>query len=434
MPGEPDVMTNAKEAKGLRQETECISALNPYDELPYKSFPVEWTAPERLAVASLLHGGPRSPLDTYRVLELGCGGGANLFPLAFYRRQGNFVGIDGARSQIEIADARKSELKLSNIDFICTDFLTAAQQLSGQFDYIIAHGIFSWVSNEVRDALLGLCAERLRHGGLLYLNYNTRPGWNIRGMVRDFLLAQTAGTASLLDRAQAAQDVAAKVVASLTVGEHPYSQLLSNEFKFVCENHVSYVAHEFLATDNYAYWRSEFLGLAGRYGLEHVADADFNYPSGKIPEDLGLRLMTGGIVGRGLDDTVDLLCYRQLHSPILTKGPWARQPPTIDEFSNLFIASCLVPCASSGPEHQMFQHPSGYQVEAKEEVIRTALNRLQPLWPRGVRIGAVFPDVAQVMEDLKLLHRNDLIELRCIEPGAYGDCSDPLNRLEARLG
>jgi SAM-dependent methyltransferase len=411
-----------------------MTTINPYDELPYRSLPIEWTAPERLAVASLLHGGPRAPLDTYRVLELGCGDGANLLPLAFYRRQGSFVGVDGAHSQIKIAAARKASLELTNIDFIPADFLTAATQISGQFDYILAHGIFSWVPQDVRDALLDLCAKRLRRGGLLYLNYNTRPGWNVRGMVREFLLAQTAEISSLQDRAQAAQDVAAKVVASLTVGEHPYSQLLSNEFTFVCENHVSYVAHEFLTTDNNAYWRSEFLGLAGRYGLEYVADADFNYPSGKIPEDLGLRLMASGIVGRGLDDTVDLLCYRQLHTPILTRSPWTRQPPTIEEFSNLYIASCLTPCASSGPDHQMFQHPSGYQVEAKEEVIRTALNRLQALWPRGVRIGAVFPDVAQVMEDLQLLHRNGLIELRCIEPGESGESSDLLNRLEGRWG
>lgn len=411
-----------------------MTTINPYDELPYKSFPIEWTAPERLVVASLLHGGPRAPLDTYRVLELGCGDGANLLPLAFYRRQGNFVGIDGARSQIEIAEARKSELKLGNIDFIHADFLTAAKQISGHFDYIIAHGIFSWVSHDVRDVLLDLFAKRLRHGGLLYLNYNTRPGWNVRGMVREFLLAQTAGTASLLARAQAAQDVAAKVVASLTVGEHPYSQLLSNEFTFVCENHVSYVAHEFLATDNHAYWRSEFLGLARRYGLEHVADADFNYPSGKIPEDLGPRLMTDGIVGCGLDDTVDLLCYRQLHSPILTQEPFVQHKPDIKEFENLFIASCLTPYASSDTEHRIFQHPSGYQVEAKEEVIRTALKTLQPLWPRGVRIGEIFPDVAQMLDDLKLLHRNGLIELRCIEPGESGESSDMLNRLEAHWG
>src|SRR5712691_11212951 len=169
------------------------SSANPYDELPYKSLPIEWTAPERLALASVLHGGPRPPLDAYRVLELGCGNGANLLPLAYYRRHAIFVGVDGARSQIEAAQARTSALHLHNIEFLHADFRTAARRLSGQFDYIIAHGVFSWVSDDVRDALLRLFAQHLRRGGLVYLNYNTRPGWNVRGLVREFLLAQTAG-------------------------------------------------------------------------------------------------------------------------------------------------------------------------------------------------------------------------------------------------
>jgi SAM-dependent methyltransferase len=408
--------------------------LNPYDELPYKCHPIEWTAPERLALASLLHGGPRQPLDTYRVLELGCGDGANLLPLAYYRRHATFIGIDGASSQIEIADARKSALELSNIEFIHSEFLTAAHRLSGQFDYIIAHGIFSWVPGDVRDALLELCTQHLRHGGLLYLNYNTRPGWNVRGMVREFLLAQTAGMTSLRMRAELAQEVAAKIVSSLAVGEHPYSQLISNEFGFVCENHVSYVAHEYLAADNHPYWRSEFLTLARRYGFEYVADADFCYSSGRLPEDLAPRLDKEQITGRALDDTVDLLCYRQLHSPILTQGPWVWDPPSLEEFAHLLVASCLVPCAPNGAENPMFQHPSGYQVEAKEAVMVAALKRLQPLWPQGLRIGTVFPDVSQVMDDLKLLQRNGLIELRCIEPRELAVCPDSLNTLESDYG
>ncbi len=139
-----------------------ISQGNPYDDVPYKSHSIEWTAPERLALASLLHGGPRVSLEDYRVLELGCGDGANLLPLAFYRRHATFIGVDGAASQINKADARKTALGLSNIEFIHADFVTANQQLTGQFDYIIAHGIFSWVARDVRDALLKLFAQRLR--------------------------------------------------------------------------------------------------------------------------------------------------------------------------------------------------------------------------------------------------------------------------------
>lgn len=406
---------------------------NPYDELPYRSLPIEWSAPERLTLASLLHGGPRSPLNRYRVLELGCGNGANLLPLAYYRRHADFVGIDGAETQIALANSRKEVLNLSNIEFIHRDFLTAAECLSGQFDYIIAHGVFSWVPHDVRDAFLKLCTQRLRSGGLLYLNYNTYPGWNVRGMVRQFLLAQTSGEESLTMRGQRAQEVAAKVVSSVPIGEHPYAQLIANEFRFVSENHVSYVVHEYLSADNHPYWRSDFLTLMSQYDLSYVADADFNYASRRIPEELAPRLEKEQITGRTIDDTVDLLCYRQLHSPILTKGHWMKQPLGVEEFASLYIASCLAP-GTADREERMFQHPSGYEVEAKDEVIRTALMKLQSLWPRGLTVGELFQDVGLVMDDIKLLQRNGLIELRCIEPDDIATSRTPLNRLESDPG
>lgn len=422
-------MMNVERFTKLLQESEIKSALNPYDELPYKSQPIEWSAPERLALASLLHGGPRPPLDKYRVLELGCGNGANLLPLAYYRRHADFVGIDGAASQIAIANSRKEALELSNIEFIHGDFLTVAECLSGQFDYIIAHGVFSWVPPDVRDAFLKLCTQRLRSGGLLYLNYNTHPGWNVRGMVREFLLAQTEGEGSLKLRGQKAQEVAAKVVSSLTIGEHPYAQLIANEFRFVCENHVSYVVHEYLSADNHPYWRSDFLTLMSQYDLSHVADADFNYASGRIPEELAPRLEKEQITGRTIENTVDLFCYRQLHSPILTNGHWTMQQLSVEEFSNLYVASCLAP-STADREERTFQHPSGQEVEAKDALMRTVFRKLQPLWPKAVRVGALFQDVDEVIDDLKLLHRNGLIELRCVEPDEFIGYGDVLNKLE----
>ena len=116
---------------------------NPYDELPYKSLPIEWTAPERLAVASLLHGGPRAPVETYRVLDLGCGNGANVIRLAYYRRQAAFVGVDGAASQIELANVWKSALDLSNIEF--TTRISALPQLV--WEGVCQRGHEKWLSD-----------------------------------------------------------------------------------------------------------------------------------------------------------------------------------------------------------------------------------------------------------------------------------------------
>ena len=350
-----------------------MSESNAYDELPYRCLPVEWTAPERLAVTSLMHGGPRQPPDGYRVLELGCGDGANLLPLAYYRPASEFVGVDGALRQIEAAAAGARKLKLANLEFIHADFRAAQRHLSGTFDFIIAHGVFSWVPEEVRDDLFELCDRHLSTQGLLYLNYNCYPGWKVRGLVRDFLLTQTAAIGNLADRAQQAQRVAEQFAAALRGHDHPYSQLMANEFEFVCENHASYVAHEYLAAENRAYWRSEFLELARKRGFGFVADADYCYRMQQVPEHLLATLQTCNLAGN-VHETTDLLCYRQLHSPVFTRAAWIPQPVRLEEFTALWMASSLRPKEEIGDIGRMFEHPSGYEVEAKDAPMRRALS------------------------------------------------------------
>lgn len=407
---------------------------NAYEELPYRSMPIEWTAPERLALASLLHGGPRSRLDEYRVLELGCADGANLLPMAFFRRNAGFVGIDSAESQIAIANTRKDALGVENIEFACTDFCDADRYLNGEFDFIIAHGVFSWIPDAVRDAILNLCAHHLRDDGLFYLNYNTYPGWSVRGMIRRCLLARTNAATSLRERALLAQEIAAELATSVGAGGHPFAQLLAKEFRFVTENHHSYVAHEYLAADNHAYWRSEFMQLVRKHGFEYVADADFSYPSGRVTTSPTPQPVQGHLACQEFDDATDLLCYRQLHSPILSLARGVHCPPSMEEFGNLTIASCLSVCACEVEEHQMFQHPSGYKVEAKEASIQAAFIRLRQHWPEGLRIGEIFQDVASVIDDLLLLQRNGLIEIRYPNSRGSSVSSDLLNRMEAAHG
>ena len=405
-----------------------------YDDLPYKSMPIEWTAPERLALASLLHAGPRPRLDGYRVLELGCADGSNLVPMAFFRPTAAFVGIDSARSQIALADGRKKTVGLENVEFVCTDLCDADRQVSGEFDFIIAHGVFSWIPDATRDAMLGFSARHLRCDGLFYLNYNTYPGWHVRGLIRRLLLTRTRAGASLCERASLAQEIAAQLAASISPGENPFTQLLVRELAFVSEHHPSYVAHEYLAADNHAYWRSEFMKLASNYGFEYVADADFRYPSGRMTPGATPQCLQQDLSGQEVDDAMDLLCYRQLHSPILCLGPSARRPHSLPEFADLTIASCLSSCAAEDGGTNRFQHPSGYEVETKERGMEAALMHLRTQWPKGMRIGDLFHDVARVMDDLKLLDRSGLIEIRCREPCESLESAELLNRMEAKHG
>lgn len=410
------------------------SPSSPYDEVPYRSFPIEWTAPERLALASLLHGGPRQSLDRYRMLELGCNDGTNLIPLAYYRPRATFVGVDAAAGQVALANEKRTLLGLTNIAFIGSDFVSAGDALSGQFDFIVAHGVFSWVSHENRDALLRLCAERLRPGGLLYLNYNARPGWNVRGLVRDYLLAQTARITSLAARTGRARELAARMAEELAGAEHPYSRLLGNEFRFVGQNHPSHTAHEYLAEYNYAYTRREFLNLLACHEFSPVADADFNYISGRLPEGLPSALARLDVEHDTVVEAADLLCYRQLHSPILTQRGFVRRKPELPELSRLLVASLLVESGTDGQGVVRFEHPSGYEVEAKSESIASGLRSLQSRWPRGVRLADAFCDVSEVIDDVRLLQRNGMIELCLVDPYDSDIPHEPLNAVERRFG
>lgn len=398
---------------------------NPYEQVPYRCQPIEWTAPERLALASLLHGGPCPDVQRCRVLELGCGDGSNLLPLSYYRPQAQFVGVDGAGTQIELAKRRCRQLQLANVEFLHLDFMQANDHLDGQFDFIIAHGIFSWVPDDVRDALLTLCRQRLADNGLLYLNYNARPGWNVRGMVRDYLLALTASGESLQQRAVQAQRAASGMAQALEAESHPFSQLLASEFRFVCDNHSSYVAHEYLAEHNHAYWRSEFLALAAGAGFHPVADADFNYPSGRIDSALPERLKTLALTGLHVGDTVDLVTYRQLHSPLLARQPVSVRAPA-DVLGSLQVAACLAPVGVDQPG--WFVHPNGFQVETREAPLHDALQTLARIWPRSESVASLLQDNERAVADLLLLHQHGLVELRL--PQAPVSLESPhMNRL-----
>lgn len=414
---------------------------NPYDELPYRSAPIEHTAPERLSLVSLLHGGPRMELEAgYRVLELGCADGANLLPMAWFRRHASFVGIDGARTQIQRARARAAALGLENLEYLHADFTTADARLAGQFDFIVAHGVFSWISRPARDALLELCQRRLRPGGLLYLSYNARPGWNVRGMVREFLLAQTAGIADLRARVDAARDVCRRLVDAMGGEEHAYRRLMIDELRLVASGDPSYVAHEHLTPDNHAYWRSELAALLDAHGLAYVADADFDLPWARLDDTFVGWLREQGIVGRSIEDTTDLLLYRQFCSPIFTPAPLVRRWPSAQELGRLRVASSLVLHGEGEAprDHDVlpatFVHPSGVEVEVTDTAIRDALVHLRARWPGGLAVDEVLPCAPAVHDDLRLLHRNGLVELRIAELAPAGAAAEALHRLETPLG
>jgi SAM-dependent methyltransferase len=165
-----------------------------YDRVAYPSAIFTRTHPDRLAVIATLHGLAPPDVRTARVLEIGCGDGLNACALAAAYPDAQFEGFDLS----EVAIRRGQELialsGLTNIVLTVLDAtIAAAQYPAGSFDYVIAHGIYAWVPEPVRAAILALIGHVLASDGVALVSYNALPGGHVRMVMRDMLLLQTEG-------------------------------------------------------------------------------------------------------------------------------------------------------------------------------------------------------------------------------------------------
>ncbi len=114
-----------------------------------------------------------------RILEIGCASGHHLLPLAERWPAARLTGIDFSGRAIRRARGLAEEAGLSNVDFHeCA--LDAFEAHDGPYDFIIAHGFFSWVPDEVKARLLSFCHEHLSSNGLAVISFNVEAGWCAR--------------------------------------------------------------------------------------------------------------------------------------------------------------------------------------------------------------------------------------------------------------
>ena len=112
--------------------------------------------------------------------------GANLMPMAQDLPDCEFVGIDLSLKQIEEGQAAIKELGLTNIKLRHLSIVDVDDSF-GKFDYIICHGVYSWVPHDVQEKILEIGRDHLTPNGVMYVSYNTYPGWHLRGVVREMM-------------------------------------------------------------------------------------------------------------------------------------------------------------------------------------------------------------------------------------------------------
>jgi SAM-dependent methyltransferase len=203
-----------------------------YDLVPYWGHPYRESHPDQLATVARLFGLTTPAVDKARVLELGCASGANLIPAAVSVPGATFLGIDLSLRQIDEGRRTIAALGLANIELVQGSIDTIGAE-HGQFDYIICHGVYSWVPRNIQDHILRVCSRNLAAEGIAYVSYNTYPGWFMRGMVRrmmGFHARRFADPATQLEQARALLDFLSRASTGV---DATYHALLSREINIL---------------------------------------------------------------------------------------------------------------------------------------------------------------------------------------------------------
>lgn len=248
-----------------------------YKELGYKSYPFPFTTPAYLEAYGTLVGLKPPIAKTARVLELGATYGGNIISQAVHNPEATFVGIELSQDQVEKGNKIISDAKLDNVSLLQGDILNFDESL-GSFDYIIAHGFYSWISDEMKDKLLDIISHHLADNGIAYVSFNTYPGWHTMEEVRQLMLFANRGYDELTHKE--------KVLRGKTVGSLVGAQILNYDnlkernskflgaLRSVMQKDDYYVGHDHLEPHNDPCYFYQFNDHLKAHNLSYVCDAD----------------------------------------------------------------------------------------------------------------------------------------------------------------
>jgi hypothetical protein len=344
----------------------------------------------------------------------------------------HFTGIDLAHTAITAARSWSERLGLANTEFMQADILD--WNPSGRrFDYILIHGVYSWVPPHVREAILELCRTSLAPNGVAYISYNALPGCHFRRYVWDLVRFHTRGIEDPRQKIAAAREIAAKMCAWLGNDRQPD---IRKELELLQKVHDSVLLHDDLAECNTPFYLSEFVEAAERHGLQYLCDAQFSKDS---IQDLGLD----GEDWLTARQYADFVAARKFRSSLLCHSE-SGIDRTIrpDRVLSLLAASPAEPQPEQSDGSQTFKLGDEKSLTTNHPMAKRLLTELSITWP-GCRPVSELPlePLARDAAAALLLRLFDAraIELRLRPPRLVSTVSErpvasPLARLQAGSG
>lgn len=246
-----------------------------YDSIPYVSQSFKYSHPHKLeAIAKLLLLDPPNASKA-KILEIGCSFAGNLIPFALNNQEATLVGIDLSGTQIEKGNKIIGEIGIENLKLYQKDICEMSDEL-GKFDYIIAHGVYSWVPKEVQDAILKTIKNLLSPNGIAYVSYNTYPGWKNKSIIRDFIdIFMPKNKFSPQEQVKFLRENLKFLKSYMSaIGFSDKQKNLISTIDSLDTNDDSYIFHEYFEIFNDPCFFYEFIEHIEKYELGYLVDSN----------------------------------------------------------------------------------------------------------------------------------------------------------------
>lgn len=334
------------------------------------------------------------------VLEIACGTGRNLIPQAVQYPNANFLGIDIDEEAIKIANENSQKLALKNIRFKAISILDFVGEKE-EFDYIICHGTYSWVSKEIRLKILDIISHTLKTNGVSYISYNCLPGWFERSKIQQELIQKLENKKkSDKEKIELAKNIMQEMLSSAE------SKDLKTELEYCNKQSDPFILNELLNKDSIAFHFLQFKKEVNKNNLFFLFDSK---PSRnryiRLEETAQLNIDyenkdINSFSRPEKEQHMDELMPTSFRGVLLTKENKETEEINIKKFENCFLASPLLPkeekieLFKDFPE--LFLGPNDSSAEITKPFFKGFFLSFRHAWPNFL----AFDEIYKMAKDL----------------------------------
>lgn len=406
-----------------------------YEKVPYPGGAFLLTKPDNLSVRAAMAGFPFTPVDHCRVLDIGCAIGRNIIAIAQGLPGSYCLGIDLSASQIAAGQEIIRSAGLTNIELRAQDVMEF--EPDEPFDYIIAHGVYSWVPPQVRDGLMKACVRSLSPTGLLYVSYNTMPGWHLQNVLKDMIRHHCAGETEAAICAAKAREILGFASQPSQAGAsiQPYKDFVRGSNQVIADKSDWYLTHEYLESFNQPVYLKEFVQHAGEHGLSYIDDAGGRDATHLLPPAVQEQLHRFAKDEIGRQQYLDFLDGRAFRASVLCRSDARRATtagasvmPAMHVAGRLTEETFPDPSVKNGPVRMLVRfgnRATQLNITFNDAGLIAAFRQMKSAWPHAVGFVALRatvlanlptgypPDIAasELAEALLLAYRLGIVEL-----------------------